>query len=290
VLLIVLLVLTIAGAALAGAVRRSCRKALAANDAQRQLQQRWGVRSCRDTFLANAEILLAAGRETIRRETIILGGWTFHLVLSDEQCKADVNRLAQDLDLENLRRTLNNLQSSTGRPLPLQDDLAALQANPFDGRASRYYTTYDQVFRYGRPAELMDASLASQSPAGAITCWTDGRVNFKRAPKETVKTVLKGKLTDAQTAALLQFASQHPDGTLAEAIEYAELDAGAAAAAKSHLTDRSGCYGVWVIVETPRRTWYHFFVTDVVNVFQTDQTDHAGYQPGDGLPWTFHWQ
>src|SRR3954469_11264965 len=96
-LLMVLLVLALAAAALAGVCRLSLEKAVRASRAAEDLQRRWGVITCRSVLLPRAEDVLSAaqadGPTAETRREIRLGDLSFTLVFGDEQAKANVNLL-----------------------------------------------------------------------------------------------------------------------------------------------------------------------------------------------------
>src|SRR5438132_9549097 len=96
------LVMTLAALVLAATVTTTL--ALAAIDHTREarhacdeLQRRWGVISCRQAILPNAEHLLAYREAQFHQPTpslgtsVRLGRFSFALVIADEQAKANVN-------------------------------------------------------------------------------------------------------------------------------------------------------------------------------------------------------
>lgn len=123
VLLIVLMVLAIAGAVLAGVCRMSLERALFAERAQADLQRRWGVLTCRTVLLPKAEAALSSSGSHASevRGNLHLGGQAFSLVFGDEQAKANVNMLYRDGGLAGSESrvreiaALSNVRTSCGR-------------------------------------------------------------------------------------------------------------------------------------------------------------------------------
>ena len=102
VLLLTLFLLVIAAVAMVGVVRASMGRALAAVDAQRELQQRWGTLTLTQTLLPRAPGVIDAAEQRVGRPlpsvdaTVDLGGERFDLTFADEQAKANVNALYAD--------------------------------------------------------------------------------------------------------------------------------------------------------------------------------------------------
>lgn len=284
VLLMVLAVIFIAGTVLAACARRSCRQALQAGAARGELQLRWGIRSIRDLCLPAAERFLTeqavidgAPVATARR-SVALGGIAFHLVVSDEQAKANVNLLAERGGQANLPGTLRRLQTHQRKVLPVRLRPATYTAAGITRYPIRY-AGLGQVFQFTHPRQLIDPRLDDPPAAGAgrITCWGSGKVNFKRADVEVLRAVLAGILTETQLDRLRKFRSEVPDCTLHEAIKHLELKKDAAGILESYLTDASGCHALWIVAEGKTRNWYRLYVC---------QRADAG---NDSQQWTFEW-
>lgn len=266
VLLMVLLVLTIAATAVTAIVRRSCKQALLANRAQRELQRRWGCASCEEFFLPRAEEILLSradasqGSPSSFAHLLTVGGLRYQVLLSDEQAKANVNWLVHTRGRSRAADALRELQRELSRPLPVE--LAPMNvrtpADPLELPVR--CATFDQVFTVDHPSDLVDLVQPSRSPTGGITCWGDGKVNFKRARVAVLRIVLEGVLTHGQVADLAALAAERPDCALDEAIE--SLDLGPRTHDQVHniLTDLSACHSVWVVCEDDARKWYRFTV------------------------------
>jgi len=273
VLLLVLLVLLLAGVLLTTAARRSCQMALDAARAQRELQVRWGARSCADAILPHAENMLHENEildgDSIvwRKQWIILGGVRFDMVIGDEQAKANVNILAARRG-GNLTECLRRLSS--------EERLGTSVRLVPRGRGDEHvpgYTSLDEVLDFDSPGELMeeDTELLGVSEhiteirpglaTARLTCWTDGRVNFKRSETIVLKEILEGVFTDSQVYDLVCYKQQSPDCLLAEALNSLELSREQVEVAKKLLTDESFCQSVWVGAHGMTRDWYGLYVT-----------------------------
>ena len=308
VLLMVLVVLLIAGTVLTASARYSYTRALEAGAAERELQVRWGSRSCRDFFLDSAEPMLkaiAADESTIAVSvcrSITLKNLKFHVVLSDEQAKANVNLLASLQSNETLSARLRGLQSEQSEPLEVllrpgkppergpNMNANRISRSPISGRPisagmgkvtfvefPMLYVSMDQVFVFSHPSELI-APGSAKPVINQVTCWSDGRLNFKRAEVPVLREVSGGLLDETQISQLAAFSKDHADCTLGEALRSLELTKTQLDALKGVLTDASQCHSVWVIAEGETRKWYRFYVA------------RSGGAKADSMSrWAFEW-
>ncbi len=283
VLLLVLVVLVIASVIMTAAARRSCQLALEAGRAQRELQVRWGSHSCQTVFLPRADDILRrseAENEGLCASTsrsVTLGGVEFVVLLSDEQAKAEANTLARHKNRQGLTTSLRRLQAGQRRALPVRlrprKTLVMIRAEQ-----QAVYASLDQLFEFDHPSELIDQEKKNlSSPASRVTCWSDGRVNFKRAEPIVLREVLDGILTESQIHELVRFRSEVPDCTLGEVLKHLELSRAQLVRAKKLLTDTSWCHSVWVIARGRTRNWYSLYVA---RQSETSQ---------DTLRWKFEW-
>ena len=307
-LILVLLVLALAGVVLAGSARRSCRQAVEAGRQTEQLQLRWGERSCRDLALTSARDLLIGeearnyGPATQAYRQIDLGGMTFHMLLCDEQAKIEVNGLLADQGRPRAEAVIREL-----RPPSASQYQVRLRPGRLEGEGSDPTTaalaTYDQLFAYKHPSALVeiDQGGGRQLAGRHVTCWSSGEVNFRRAPVSVLRRATAGVLSGRQLQALIAFRTDHPDGTLAEAIKYLqqleELSMEGrprelrpqrgtthrrgtrklARDVSSVLTGTSRCHSLWVVAEGSTRRWYSLHVAQ------------EGSHPGGLAAWTFRW-
>lgn len=265
VLLMVLMVLVVCGTVLAAAARRCGDRALLAGNARQQLQLKWGTRSCRDICLFAADSIIHAPGEkgkppaiTARRE-VAMGGITFQMIVSDEQSKANVNFLEKRFGRESLAAGIRQLQSSARKALQVN-------LNPNDTGTDldplkQPYSSFDQIFAYKHPLELVPIKPQEDPPLNRITCWGSGLLNFKKAELPVMRKVLAGLLTQSQMSDLVKFRATQPDCTLKEALDHLELKKKRVAALRGVLTDMSLCHSLWIVARGKTRSWCRFYVT-----------------------------
>ena len=272
VLLITLLLVAVAGTSLAVLTRKSLREALSAKSAVASLQRRWGAISCEASLLPIVEAALTDAQEKnnavqpILRYSLTLGGQPFELTLADEQAKVNVNtlvshrgkRVAQDEIKALVRRQgsrvkvkLNPHNTSLGSEVP------GVPAMPLFG-------SFAQVFPNMSPDELIDSGEALYSPVDQVTCWGDGRINFRRASSQAMAVVCSGVLAPQDIDQLISIRTQSPQIELTEAMSQLSLTEKKLEKAQALLADGSLCHSLWVSVRTGDR-WRH-----KLTIFESD--------------------
>lgn len=256
-LVLTLMVLVLAAVALGSVGRLSLGQALQARAAHEDLQWRWGVRSCRETVLARAEPILAAAEasslEPVRtlRAKLTLGDQAFELALSDEQAKVNLNTLYQRGGAERARRAAWGL-STAGRTrvdvrlTPIEPS-AIDRATP-NGRAAAQLPALGslaQVFGVTPPEALVGEGAIY--PLADLTCWGDGKLNFRRASPAALNETLSGALETSKGEDLVSLRRQNPGLSAAKGMALLEIPAAQIAAAESLLTDGSRCQSLWVL-------------------------------------------
>ena len=285
VLLMTLVVLAIAGTIMATSARRSGLRALDTREHVRRLQLRWASISCRDITFANAGDIFNTASEyqpikSIQvRSSITLGSIDFDLILSDEQAKANINLLAARLGPKGLTAAMRELQADQREILQVMlkpgKKRQNLQFTPESRRERRraqkhnipenvpiVYESYDQVYRYDHPSQLLRYKQDETSPSDRITFWGNGKLNLARAEVETLRSVLTGLVTEAQIISLANCDPSDPTFALAKVIDTSELDTEKASVVTMLLTDKSECYSLWVIGNVPSRRYYRLFIAD----------------------------
>ena len=283
VLLMALAILVIAGTVLAATARRSCRGALEAGEAMARLQRRWGALSLRAAVVPLAEEMLNEAA-VLRGEpvnwashSIRLGGVTFHLVVGDEQAKANVNLIAQRRGDRTVGSSVLSLQSGLARALHVVPRPDGPVAGSRAIMLPNLYGSFDQLFEFDHPSELFERDSLRPGAAGRITCWGSGRVNFRRAGRTALREVLAGSLDESDVAKILAFRREQPDGTLYELLRHLDLTGKKAQSAGELLTDVSHCRSLWIIAEGRTRRWYRLYV------------DQAGDMQNDLGQWIYRW-
>jgi len=267
VLLIVLVVLAIAGVMLASLARRSGQLALQAGLAQEQLQLRVGNLTCQEVFLPRAEQFIARGAAPASLSgaaavILPLGGLNFEMVFSDEQGKANLNLLLKRQGADNLEHAIQSVQADLPRTLHVE-----LRPARISGQAGQepqsLYTNYSQVFVFTHPSELIDPRFPQDLPTSRVTCWGNGRVNFKRAPVAVVREVFKGLLDEHQVAQVVRLGQERADCTTGDALKLLDLPPERSAKVRDLLTDFSSCRSLWIIAHGKTRSWYRLCVRQI---------------------------
>ncbi|NQU74912.1 MAG: hypothetical protein HQ546_01190 [Planctomycetes bacterium] len=263
-LLIVLLVITVAATALGTSVRNSCQQAIRAGRVAMELQVRWGAISCKAVFLPAAETILqelsaAGGGAVVNvRRDITLGSVKFQLIVSDEQAKANVNFLASRRGQRGLVEGIRQLQTDLRLVLPVRLRPAEPKISS-KGPTPEVYTSFDQLLAVEHPSRLIMAKGFDKLITDRITCWSDGKVNFKRAEQGVLRQMLTGLLTEYQINQLLRIRLTSPQCRLREAMSQLELSRENAKQVEPLLTDTSLCHGLWVVAQGLTRNWYQFY-------------------------------
>ncbi len=272
-----LAVLVLAAAALTSTGRLAVRHAARAREAERDLQRRVGVASCRRAVLPRAEQILQMQEVrrkapmTHHRAAVHLGGFTFDLLIGDESAKANVNALldgaAPPVVASRLRRAL----AGTG----LIGDVV-LRPHVADERAT--VTGLGQIFDAVNPEVLLQPRGGLPAPAELLTCWGDGAINARRAGEASLRLRLSPPWTPLDVSRLVEArramfgenaspldldkpaspgAAPAPRDPLARLLQTAQIRTGPAG-----LTLRSTCHSLWIVTRDGRRQWYDLAVVD----------------------------
>jgi len=282
VLLMVLVVLAVAGSLLGLAARRTGEKVLSAGIAERDLQRRWAQKTLEAGCLPRAEAILRRHKPEDGPvpasvwTTLDLGGVAWDVVVSDEQAKANVNRLAAERDGRALvRASLARL--SDGRwPLqillrPVLQQTGAIRSPPLR------YASLEQVYASASPRDLLGAGADRRGPSERVTCWGNGKVHLRRADRTVLREALGAALSEHQLARLIALREEMPEAGLATLLTELELEDEVQAAVRDRLTEVSACHSVWLVARGRTRRWYRLAV------------DQGGDAANDAGRWTFLW-
>jgi hypothetical protein len=301
VLLTSLLLLLLVSAAMASACRLSLRQALAAEEAQRSLQARWAAISCEKTLLPLAEAVLAAKEKRTRvpavscSSTVNLGGIDIQLLFADEQAKINAQSLMRRLGKSDAEISLRLLLSGTGlagkirlRPGTFNSPTTLPTTAPTAGASRGSELLANQrstpkpltpapaievalgslgtVFDAVRPQDLIDSRYGLASGADRITCWGDGRINWRRASESTLRLALCPPLDLNQVSKLLSLRSSSSDSSqsasLAGVLGSLDLTGIQQGTATDRLADGSSCHSIWIIEPQGERKVYRIYVQD----------------------------
>jgi hypothetical protein len=289
VLIIALGLLVLASAALVNVGRAAIDHALAARQAQDELQRRWAVASCRNLLLASAEQLIA--REEFRRRQpapshamkFQLGALAMDVIVADEQAKANVNTLLEHANASQAQTRLRDALTGSGlsakihlrplvpRPAPTSASQPTTDAAP--APVTQLIEGFGQVFDDVSASELLTARTA---PSRLLTCWGGGLMNYRRATPAALKLALTDLLTAPELAKFVEArdtewnqqtrtasrAATAPATQESSAAQRLLAQAGIDSSRTLPLTDTSTCYSVTIVVHDARRQWHYLFVRD----------------------------
>jgi hypothetical protein len=279
VLLSVLVVLVLAAAALTSLARVSLDLGLEAAARQEDLQQRWGLFTCRRVLLPSASIAfklrdeLAARRAAVPgprhllRDVVLLGGQQFALLLSDEDAKLDVNVVSAAAGLleaeQQLRRLLGPVVAQTvrlraeGPVLPERPPVQELSSAP------RPFGSWGQVFDLSRLRAVAGDDRALAAVTTEITCWGSGRLHLARASDAAVLSLGRSVVTDGLARRVLERARDNPELEAELVVQQEVKNADDAQLLSALLGDGSSSYALWMEASSQRARRQHLAVLHV---------------------------
>jgi len=278
----VLVVLAVAGSFLGLSARRTGQKILDAGIGERDLQRRWAQRTLEAGCLPRAEAILRRHKPEDGPvppsvwTTLDLGDVAFDVVVSDEQAKVNVNRLAAERDGRALVRASITRLSDGRWPLqillrPVVQETGAIRSPPLR------YASLEQVFASASPTDLLGDEAARRGPSERVTCWGNGRVHVRRADRTVLREALGAALSEHQLARLIALREEMPEAGLETLLTELELEEDVQAAVRDRLTEVSACHSLWLVVRGRTRRWYRLAV------------DQGGDAANDAGRWTFVW-
>jgi len=260
VLVLTLVLTAIAALSLLGASRASLRCASAALSEQREVQRRWGALSIEHTLIPRAEAVLAAEEKrqhlpVIRcKKTLQLGGARFDVLLCDEQAKLNVASQFAERGREDTERVIRRVLAETTASIHVQ-------LHPATAPGLAAIASYDQVFDQFDPLEAVPADASDRRATDLLTCWSDGRLNVRRADEQALRIALQPALDDSGVQRLLALRQrQEPSATLGEMLDALELTRERRAAVEKRLMDGSACHAVWTVISNGEVSCYRLVV------------------------------
>jgi hypothetical protein len=257
VLLLTLVLLTLAALATVSMSRACMMRAQAVTEQQLQLQQRWGVITCRAVLLPQAQALLAsAGKEArhpvaVCQRSLRLGDLKFDLLFQDESAKASVSTL--------IRRQGREQAELTIRRLCLASPSAAGSVHLRWESNRPGPDSFGEVFENSSQPSLFDGSFGTP-PVQVITCWGDGRLNIHNAGEDVLREFCAGALDMNQVHALVLLQNSEPGISLEDALSKVQVSRQNGLMAEQLLTDSSNCSSLWINCQTARRNYWSLAV------------------------------
>lgn len=273
-LLMVLVLVFLAGAALAGIARLSFTEAVDARNAAERLKRRWAVASLRNAVAGRIENILdeaerggpadpnseipAPYRNAPMPEMRIrcrLADIDYQLVLTDEQAKPNANHLLlrhSPAEVQSMLRGQTRDHAVKFQPLP--------KPTPTFNTGLPRVGGYGQIFPSASPGELL-GDLQAPGPASLVTCWSDGKVNIRRARPDAMELACRDVVDSRKTRELLGIVAKDPYLTLSAAVDQVpSLTRDEKDKLYSVLTDKSTCHGLWIVAGSDGRLWYTLLI------------------------------
>jgi hypothetical protein len=308
VLLVTVGLLVLSSTLLVAVGRVAVQHALDARIASNDLQRRWGVASCRAAILPQSDqILTRASRTTekaipVIRVSLPLGSQRFDIIVADEQAKANVNSMIDDVGVDAANDQLRAGLSGTGvigaillRPSYLvfaagAGDNSATTTRPLGPRP--WVTGLGQIFDCVPPQRMIGRIIGvDSSPADRVTCWGSGAINLMRAGRPALRLALGSELTDLEIDRMIEARNKAlaagggegrthpavatpsgpppppPDADLVTRLLF-NAKVSPKHRAKLALTTVSTCHSLWLVVHDRQRSWHHLFVADDTSSLQ----------------------
>jgi hypothetical protein len=297
VLVVTLGLLVLSSTLLVAVGRMAVQHALAAREAQEELQRRWGVISCQQAVMPFAEKILANAEAQQKRPVpllksrVLMGNQSFDLIVADEQAKANVNAMLESMhDRSTVESHLRQGMSGSGlvnnihlHPAPIKTASTQPASQPASAPMGvpRWIDGMGQVFDSVTPGQLV--SSGSAPPAQRLTCWGTGAINILRASEASLQLAASPPLTQIEIGHLIEVRNGMFSGAssslsdsdvgkprapasgdaLSALLSQARIDP--AKRPKLSITTLSACHSLWVLVGDGRRTWYYLAVEDESN-------------------------
>jgi len=269
ILVMMLMLLAIAAVALASVGRSSMGLAVDALRARQDLQRRWGSISTRHATLQLAPILLdqASGISdplASLQVQITLSGLTYTLTVSDEQAKANVNKMLFYQGRETTRTFIR--RQCDGQPwadeitLPTNKSQSPGELINVPSENRRNVISFNHFLPGFDPRHLANPQDFSLD---TLTCWGDGRINLTRASDDLVQDVLKPLLTTSEIARIRESLASSADSPLIDSLNNAGISEKDRSIILRRLAQDSSCYSVWTAVDNGKRSWHELAVIEL---------------------------
>jgi hypothetical protein len=263
--------------------RTAIDRTMHARDSQAELQRRWGQISCRRAILPFAETILTQVERREQRPVAIhhaiiqLGPQEFHLIIGDEQAKANINALLDLTDKDRAESQIRGALPGAGLSAQIRLRPSLIPATFPTTRAAilpRLITSFGQILDSTAPQNLLASHGSSPAPAELLTMWGDGTMNIRRASAASLALLDSPPLTQIDIRRVLEVRNklylpgQNAPQAMGAALPTDPIRGLLAQAniatnkANLHLTMGSRCHSLWIIVRDGRREWYSLEVLD----------------------------
>lgn len=271
VLVATLVLLLLAAMLLASLARQSLSVAAEADDAQQELQRRWGAFSLRVAVLTRPQEILtdfqsarAKTAEEARQlyplaATVRLGRLDFHLTLDDESRKLNINRLYLTGGTEVVREAMTELQQGARalRLRPHPDDPRKSSLRPFESWGEVY--ALEELSDRHSPGEWIAANTHS------VTCWGGGSIHYAVTSDQVLELMARRAVGPITASRLVDLRHRNPAQTLDKLLDQLAIRQQERDRLKGWLTDRSDCFSLWIDASGAERSWRELAISEITS-------------------------
>lgn len=286
-LLTVLVAIVVSGLLLAATARHSLTLARDVIAGGRDLQLKWGARSCRrsvlpaaaEVFGDNSEPMQEAGdslrmvslRTGAVEAVVLLGGIPFRLQLSDEDAKVSVNTLYHFAGLSSVNKYLSGPWRRVPiRLLPeveskqlLQQDFDEEDSEEKDDGPPPAFRSWGQVVDF---SVLGEGRSAMPALTVETTCWGSGQLNVTRATDASVSEVGRLVVSRGEIGRFLRELRKYPERSIETQLDQLSIDQEDRFLLQELLGESSSSYGLWIVVGAGRTALQQFSVAQRIDV------------------------
>lgn len=250
VLVMTLVVLALASAAMARLANRSLWIVRRGAEAERALEERWTLITCRMAILDRSEELLTAAANEqatlgygwpypAELEVVFrLGGRAIRLQVHDENAKLNLNWLQQQRP-EDVFSLLSRTAVYGRIPIKLRtSDTKQRSHEPVFG-------SWGQVVHLAQLEERQDLIDELRPITKAFTCWGHGKVNVSRASDQTLRALLDGLLLPQEIEELIELRRGH-QGDLMPLLESLEVPRRRLVMVRPLISTESSTFTMWM--------------------------------------------
>ncbi|MFK8115063.1 MAG: hypothetical protein AB8B91_22875 [Rubripirellula sp.] len=236
VLMVVIAVSVLVITVLGSLATQSLRRGLAAADAERSLQQRWGALTLETELLYAAPKVFELQHELAKQQSppvrppstiraaLTLNGITFDLLLGDEDAKLSLNAMYHHVGQQKTEAAILEMVGPVGRsavrmlpaskPQQIARENTRLNRQPED--ADDESVIPDAFRSWGEVFDLANLEHGVGSDAGlpnlttSMTCWGNGQLNFQRASDNAILAVIGSIIQDGGAQRILSRYQKNP--------------------------------------------------------------------------------
>jgi hypothetical protein len=274
VLMIVIAVSVLVVTVLGTLAKQSLRRGLAAADAERSLQQRWGALTLEKEILQVAPKVFelqhqlvkardpAAHPPTSIRAAVTLRDVTFDLLLGDEDAKLNVNSMYHHVGQQRTEQAIRELSgvgaAMSVRLLPCVPAQQIARDRPRIGQPAdteEEPPAVPNAFRsWGEVFDLtnLEAQIGSDLPnvTTGMTCWGNGQLNFQRASEQAILAVVGAVVQDGGAQRILTRFQRNPAISLEILLQSEVSNQLQRDRLKELLSETSTNFSIWIDAST----------------------------------------